>query len=230
MNTPCFVGRQREMHAIEKTLARGRNLVITGKYGSGRTRLLRQAARTTCHNWPFFFTDFSRPPAAVCGQLLKQMRPTRGTAAKSAHRSHRIARRLLLEVKLAYDRPPVIVFDNVGTVTPQRLAFIQELVFAKRFRFVAIAESFLTAKDLFALRAALGARDLLKLENLKTSQATECFRRFAAKHALDWDEKRILQLAAASGGYPLRITETLESACRTGKRCCRRQSRHPPTA
>lgn len=225
MNIPCFVGRRYEMRTIAKTLAQGRNLVVTGKYGSGRTRLLRQAARTVCCRRPFFFTDFSRPPAAVCSQLLKQLQPTREAAAKPVRRSHKIARRMLLEMKLAYDRPPVIVLDNVETVTPQRLAFLQELVFAGRFRLVAIAESFLSAEDLFALRAALGAGALLKLQNLKHAQAVECFRRFAAEHALDWDEARILQLAAASGGYPLRITETLQKACEGQKHPCSQRRR-----
>lgn len=107
-------------------------------------------------------------------------------------------RHLASKVKRRY----VIVLDNIGKLSPHKLALIRYLTWEKRFLFIAIAESFLPEDDLFRLHACLYPSKLICLQSLSLKHATEFFRSFSSKYHFFWTQNHIRMLATATGGYP----------------------------
>jgi len=70
-----FVGRENEIKQIIKALRRGDNVILTGKYGIGRTSLVKHIADTTRDRWRFIFVNFSQTPGRVCGYLIEELLP-----------------------------------------------------------------------------------------------------------------------------------------------------------
>ena len=68
-----FVGRQREITEIEAAIAADRNVVLRGKYGIGRTALVKEVASRNAARWTVVFTDFSANGSDVCASVLKQL-------------------------------------------------------------------------------------------------------------------------------------------------------------
>ena len=66
---PLFVGRGQEAERIRGELLAGRNVVLTGRFGIGRTALLRHLAREMKAEWRFIFLDGSLTAARLCEQL-----------------------------------------------------------------------------------------------------------------------------------------------------------------
>ena len=65
----CFVGREKEVRKLTKALEGGRHVIVTGPYGIGRTRMIRQIAETGRRERRFVFVDFSKTPGEVCEKL-----------------------------------------------------------------------------------------------------------------------------------------------------------------
>jgi hypothetical protein len=104
----------------------------------------------------------------------------------------------------------VVVLDNIGKISHQKLAFIQDMRFDGELLFTAIAESFLSEDELFRLKAVLCLSDLLNLRNLSQAETTTFFRNVSNRKRLGWTEKFIQMLAASSEGYPLLMKERLQ--------------------
>jgi MoxR-like ATPase len=60
-----FVGREKETKLIIKELVRGHNIVIEGKFGIGRTSLVRHVSSVISDQWRFIFVDFSQTPGKM---------------------------------------------------------------------------------------------------------------------------------------------------------------------
>jgi len=59
----CFVGREKEVRKLTKALEGGRHVIVTGPYGIGRTRMIRQIAETGRRERRFVFV---MPTAGLC--------------------------------------------------------------------------------------------------------------------------------------------------------------------
>lgn len=215
----CFVGRRREMGRLIRCLKQGRNVIVSGIYGSGRTRMVRQVAAAAPEGFLFIFTDFSRTPGAVCRQLLDAL----GQRSSSSRRHvsplrYRTGRNLLAGLEPAGRGRPVIVLDNIGRLTRQQLTFLRELNLGGRYLFVAIVESFLPAPSLFLIRACLYPSEMISVGRLPLREACEFFRRFSAEHGLNAADDDLLVLAKASRGYPLGMREAAERLLARGRR------------
>jgi len=70
-----FYGREKEISKIKRALEKRENIVITGKYGIGRTSLIKYLADITSKKWQFIFTDFSKTPSSVCNEILWNISP-----------------------------------------------------------------------------------------------------------------------------------------------------------
>jgi len=202
-----FVGREKEIGQIIKALERGDNVILTGKYGIGRTSLIRHIAEITRDRWSFAFLDFSQTPGKVCSHLMTRLLPNEkgsGKAMGYRHNRFRIA-------KLDFEgqRQPVLVLDDVGKLSPPKAELIRYLSMAKRFRFVAVVENFLTADKLSLLRVWLYPALLMKVTYLKEQKAREFFRHLSRKYHFCWSDEEINHLAAMSGGYPLGMKEVM---------------------
>jgi len=215
-----FIGREREMAGIRKALTGKRNLVVTGKFGIGRTSLIKQFARLNDEQWRFLFADFSQPPAKVCHDLLSQLKPKSHDLSRRRIRSLGYKRTESLIISLASkdNRQYVVALDNIEKLTSQRLTLIRDLVRARVFIFVAIAEPFLPEEDLFQLRVCLYPSTLLRLRNLSSEQTARFFRYLGTKNHFPWTESDIHVLSLAAKGYPLAMREFVTRALERRKR------------
>jgi energy-coupling factor transporter ATP-binding protein EcfA2 len=205
-----FCGRKKEISKIITALKNRNHIVITGKYGIGKTLLVKHLSDLTQQRWRFVFTDFSKTPSTVCNDILWKVSPEKRPKHHHPYIKYNMARSLIADLTLNDDRQPVIVLDNISELSHQKLAFIQHVAFFKKLLFIAIAEGFLPENDLFHLRACLVPSHLLKLGNLGTQNAVEFLRHVSQKNNLNWSEKHIRMLAEVTGGYPLGMKEFIE--------------------
>ena len=202
-----FCGREKEISEIINALKKRKHVVITGKYGIGKTVLTRHLSDITKQKWKFVFTDFSKSPSNVCNDIIWQVSPKKQPKYRHKYIKYKTARSLISDLTLKDNRQPVIVLDNISKLTHQKLAFIQNVTFSKQLLFIAIAEGFLPENDLFQLRACLLPSHILKLGNLGIKSAVEFFRHASQQNNLNWSEKHIRMLAEVTGGYPLGMKE-----------------------
>jgi hypothetical protein len=202
-----FVGRKREIAAVVKALRHRRNVVVSGRYGVGRSCLVKHIAGLYFESWRFLFADFSKTVARCCNDMVNQL--SSGPSKAQQHRYTRLmhAKDILTGSKAAGDLPRVVVLDNVGKVSRQKLAFIRDIRLDSQLLFIAITESFLSEADLFRLRSALYPSDLLTIHNLNREEAAAFFRKFSQKKRLEWRESFIQTLAASTEGYALLMKE-----------------------
>jgi len=205
----CFVGRERESRKIKRLLQQGKNVILTGKFGIGRTALTKHIAGTTENRWRFFFVDFSQTPGNVIKQLSANLLPGRKTGSKGDYLRYKSGRFLIagaaLKIKSEDKRTPVLVLDNIAKLTTQKLQLIRYLVQESKFQFVAIIESFLPKEDWFLLRAALLPAEIIILPYLSEGSTKKLFRHLAEKHTFNWSEQRLNMFVSINRGYPLGV-------------------------
>jgi hypothetical protein len=205
-----FVGRKQEIAAVRRSLAQGHNIVLTGRFGVGRSRLVKHISNLYAKNWRFLFADFSKPAARSCNDMVRQLIPHQDNSRRNRYTRLVHAIDIILGKKVIEDLQKVIVLDNIGKISQQKLAFIRDIRFDSELLFIAIAESFLSEADLFRLRSALYPSDLLTLHNLRKSETISFFRHASQRKKLIWSEGFIQMLAASTEGYPLLMKERLQ--------------------
>lgn len=202
-----FIGRKREITAVIKSLKQNRNVILTGRYGVGRSSLLKHISRLHTETWQFLFADFSKSVARSCNDMINQLAAGGQKAQQYRYTRLMHAKDILKGRKAAVDLPRVIVLDNIAKISHQKLAFLRDMRLDSDLLFIAITESFLPEADLFRLRATLYPSDLLTLHNFKRTETVAFFKRFSQKKRLGWSEHFIQMLAASAGGYALMMKE-----------------------
>ena len=202
-----FVGRKREIAAVIKSLKQNRNVVLTGRYGAGRSSLAKHIAGLHKKTWQFLFADFSKTVARSCNDMINQL-ASKGSKTQS-HQYTRLmyAKDILIGRKADTNLPRVLVLDNIGKISRPKIAFIRDMRLESNLLFIAITESFLPEADLFRLRSTLYPSDLLALHNLKPKEAAAFFRNYSQRKSLGWSEKFIKMLVVSTGGCALLIKE-----------------------
>jgi len=204
-----FVGREKEISLIIKALKRGDNVILAGKYGIGRTSLIKYVADTTRNRWRFIFVDFSKTPGKVCGLLIDELLPKGKGKTRGEILGYKSNRFRISNLDFADRRQHVLVLDNIAKLSAQKLDLIRYLAMAKRFRFVAIVENFMREDDLFVLRARLSNALLINIPHLGMEAAREYFRHFSGQHHFHWSESQVNHLAEMTGGYPVGMKEVV---------------------
>lgn len=194
-----FVGRTHELRRLARLLDEGRNVVLTGVYGSGRTTLLRQFAGKE-RSRQFVFWD-----------------------SRNSQRALRITVEKLYAVRTVHNRPgdrtpPVVVIDDVVQVTTQRLRSLRELLRAHRCQIIVIVEGSVPRGDVTRLRVALDAARLVGLGPLSRSATERYFSLVAREHNLGWNLDEIRSTARSTHGHPLIMRATLEAAVAANRR------------
>lgn len=206
-----FIGREKETRKIIRALERGDNVIMTGKYGIGRTTLIRHIAESIEGSFRFLFTDLSKAPAQVCRALLTELFPQKKYRRDDLqHNRYKSMRFRIATRELPDKRQHVIVLDNIGRLTRQKLALIRYLGWEKRFLFIAVAENYLSAAERLLLRAELMPAEILSLSYLDAKSTRKLFHHVSEVNQFEWSEKQIDDLAEATRGYPLGIRETAE--------------------
>ncbi len=207
-----FVGREREIAEIASALQAGTNVVLSGKFGMGRTSLVHHVAANSDGRWQFIFADCSRPPAAICRQLASQLCPPRRSRRWAEEPAYRKARRQLLDAARWATPPAVFVLDNVARMTPAKWELVRFLSGASRLRIAVVVESFLPEADVERLRVFLYPSIRLDLGRLPVPQSHEFFERVSGRIGLGWSRDQIRGLAVRGGGYPLSMVEAAAEA------------------
>jgi len=204
-----FVGREKETRQIINALKRGNNIILTGKYGIGRTSLIKQIANATQNRWRFIFVDFSQTPGKVCGFLADALLPRNKGKKRGQNLGYKSNRFRISNLDFTDRRQHILVLDNIAKLSGPKLDLIRSFLMAERFRFVAIVENFLGGDDLFVLRARLRNALLIDTPHLSIEAAREYFRHSSAQHHFKWTEAQINHFAEMTGGYPAGMKEMM---------------------
>jgi hypothetical protein len=208
-----FIGRESEIARVEAALNGGRNVILLGKYGIGRTALMREVARRNAH-WRFVFADFGENGSTISASILAQL------SGRSRHALHETASSRQLARAVAAYVPPkrvgrvVIILDNVLKVTRPKLGLVRLLRESERLAFTAIVEHFATNDDVMRMRAALDPAVVVMVNALDAETSVRYFSRAAAELHLPWSENDVALLARTMHGYPLEMVRTVRAARR----------------
>lgn len=200
-----FVGREREIRQIKKTLTEGNNVIVLGKYGMGRTSLIKHIAETTEDQWRFVFVDFSQTPGGVCDHLLAELFPMQKFDRMQMR--YRSSRFRIATLALHDKRRHVLVLDNVCKLSAQKLDLLRYLTWEKRFQFVAIVESFMPKEDSLRLRVRLYPAEIVTVNHLDKKDVCEFYKNLSERYQLQWAKSYTENLTEVTGGYPLRMKE-----------------------
>jgi hypothetical protein len=205
-----FVGREKEIDLIYEALEAGNHVVLKGKYGIGRTSLIRHVAKVMQREWRFLLVDFFPGPAWASRRLVAEIWPEGTGRGTPFSRSYRAARSQLVHRALVDPRRHVIVLDNIGALSAQRLGFIRYVAGKERFQLVAVLEGFVGERELFRLRMELFPALLLTLVPLLAKDVRAFLRHASAKYDLGWTERHMDSLVEVVRGYPLAMNEVVQ--------------------
>ncbi len=205
-----FVGRERERALLRNALDAGQGVVLRGRYGLGRTALVRAVADELGPAWRFVIVDFREPPARVCAQFAAMLLvpPRRRSQTPATYRGMRC----WLAKGRRVPGTPVLVLDDIGRLTPAKWRLLRFLSSLPRLRIVAIVEPFFPAREIMRLRVALYPSVELELHRLPLEASMRFFADASARYGLGWSDERVRLLATSRGGYPLEMTETVARA------------------
>jgi hypothetical protein len=204
-----FVGRDSEIKRITKALMQGHNIVIEGKFGIGRTSLIRHLSAILLKDWRFIFVDFSQTPGKMSEKLMKELHIPKMNKQTGKQFGYKSMRYRIANMALPKGKKTVIVFDNVAKITPQKTIFLRHLILEQHFQFIAIVEHFMPESDLFFLKAQLLPAATVSLHNLNGEDVINYLRRLSDQKHWNWPEAHIINMASRIGCYPLGMTEMM---------------------
>ena len=205
-----FVGRKREKKQIFESLREGKNIIIGGKFGIGRTSLIREIAKILADERKFVFVDFSKTPGEMSEKLMKELGLSarfKKTGTKMGYKSMRYR---VANAKSLKKQNTVIVFDNIAKLTNQKTIFLRHLILEQHFQFIAIVEHFLPQKHFFELKVQLIPTATITLRYLKMIDVEDYLQTYSNQYHLNWQGDYIHDMVNLASGYPLRMTEILK--------------------
>ena len=203
-----FVGRNKEITTILNALERGENIVLTGKFGIGRTSLVRHISRGVQNHWRFIFADFSKTAKAICSESLAQL----SLGQKDIQDlTFRLLRSKLTNLNIVGSRQLVLVMDNIAKISAQKINLVRNLNLHKQFRFIAITEQFLKNNELDRLRGCLLPSVYMRLSYLTRNESIELAQRLYQLNARKPAQRDIELLVTSTHGYPLGIQRYFQS-------------------
>jgi hypothetical protein len=206
-----FVGRKSEKKKIVESLRHGKNIVLGGKYGIGRTSLVKEIADFMSDERKIIFVDFALTPGRMSEKLIKELGLSARFKKSSKKMGYKSMRYRIANLETSKRKQTVVVFDNIAKLTNQKIIFLRHLILEKHFQFIAIVENFLSSHDLARLKALLLPMDVLSLNHLKTNDIVSFLLLYSDKYNLNWSNDYIQDLAVAAGGHPLSMVEMISN-------------------
>lgn len=204
-----FIGRDSEKKKIIESLNDGKNIILGGKFGIGRTSLIKEIAKILANERKFIFVDFSQTPSKMSDKLMKELGLSTRLNNRGKKMRYKSMRYRITQSKSSKQQLPVIVFDNVAKVTVQKIILLRHLTLERNFQFIPIVENFLPQKDLFELKTQFIPSVTLTLRYLKKDDIENILNAYAEQYHFDWTDNHIHNLSALSDGYPLGLVEML---------------------
>lgn len=202
-----FVGRERETRWLVTEFGSGHHPILTGKYGIGRTALVRAVVGKLKPKRAFVFLNASQTPMKLCRDIYRTLNPA--DYGSLARLSFPMLRYRVVNT-LKQSPAPVLVWDDIATMSRARLDLLRRLVRSGRFSIVAVVEEFLPADHLNQLRTILAPAPVLRLTYLSPSESRDFFRRSNARYPLGLSERKICELARLTHGYPTEMVNLVE--------------------
>lgn len=201
-----FVGRIKELNQMKTAIISNENVIIYGKYGIGRTSLVRHFTAMNQKKWQFLFADFSQSASQVCQQLHNAIFPAE---RDQGYIQYKKARRRIVNVSKDSAQKFIIVLDNVNHITHQRIDFLYFLICNGRFSFIVIVDNSLSPSKTERLRAILHLNCQIFLTNLTISETISYFEFYFRKYNWQWSDEMIKLESKRTRGYPLFMVENL---------------------
>jgi hypothetical protein len=206
-----FVGRKSEKKKIVELLRQGKNIILGGKFGIGRTSLVKEIADSLFDELKFVFVDFGLTPGKMSEILIKELGLSARFKKSNKKMGYKSMRYCIGSVQLPKRKKTIIVFDNVVKLTIQKTIFLRHIILENHFQFIAIVENFLPKNHLFSLEVQLLPSTTICLSNLNTKAVINFLRTYSDKDHLNWSDSYIQSMADIIGGYPLNIIETIKA-------------------
>lgn len=200
-----FVGRDKETKNIIRALEDGRNVILKGPYGIGRTALARHVAEAIGERRVFHFVDFSRTPREMCEALARELRKKSKGKKRWEPMRYKSERYRILHGNIGDGKRHVIVFDNVSKLTRAKVSMLRRFAEEGHFQTITIVERFIKEDDEAQLRLLMAPSVVITLGYLNKVDTRLLVQKLAEKKGLRWDERRIKAHADSTGGYPLGI-------------------------
>jgi hypothetical protein len=202
------VGRTAEGRAIRRALRREENVILSGRYGMGRTRLVQHIAGDGSPPLQYVFVDFSGSVAETARELWIHIAGKKRSFVENLRFRVVVAR---LAAAAREKRNTVVVLDNIAELTLPKMRFLQQLTLFGKMRYIGIVEAFLPVEQLHRLKACLAPSVHVELKHLPLSEVCRYFEAVSKKYGRDWDSGMIRGMAAATGGYPLGMAKMAEA-------------------
>jgi hypothetical protein len=206
-----FVGRKNEAKTIIKELQQGKNVIIRGKFGIGRTFLVNKIAEQLGEQRQFIFVDFGQTPGKMSKKLMKELHISSRLKKTGKKMGYRSMRYRISNFESSKRKQTIIVFDNVAKLTNQKIIFLRHIILENHFQFIAIVENFLSTHDLSCLKALLLPANVLSIRYLKKDDIVSFIRLYSDKHNLNWSDAYIHNLATLVNGHPLGMIEMVKN-------------------
>jgi len=204
-----FVGREKETKAVVRALEDGKNVILKGSYGIGRTALARHVAEVIGEEWVFHFIDFSRTPREMCQALALGLKKKSKGRKRRKPMPYKSERYRILHGDIGDEKRHVIVFDNAAKLTRAKVSMLRRFAEERRFQTITIVERFIKKGDEVFLRALTASSVVVDVGYLDRMESWLLVRELVDKKHLSWDERRIRTHADSTGGYPLGIVDYL---------------------
>ncbi|MCU0644076.1 MAG: ATP-binding protein [bacterium] len=201
-----FVGRKKEINKINRTLEAGYNIIVHGKYGMGRTSLVRQISRLNRDRWQFWFADASQTPEKICRQLFKELFPDEKHRYPLKYKS---LRQRISAASQSAKLPVVLVLDNIATITSARIELLRHLAANGNFAFIAIVDDSLDQQEELQLRGALQLTCQVFLSYLSLAEIGKYYQHYSSKFRWNWSDETLKSYSRLTRGYPLFMTESI---------------------
>ena len=205
-----FTGREKEKKKIIKELEQGKNIILAGKFGIGRTSLAREIAKHSGGRRQFVFVDFTQTPGKMSENLMKQLHICSGLTKTGNKMGYKSMRYRIAAIASSTENKPVVVFDNVAKLTRPKIAFLRYIREEESFQFIAIVENFLTEKHALFLKTLLFPTTHFPLGYLPDKDVLEFVHYYVEKHHLKCSEAEIASLTLLAGGYPLEMARLVK--------------------
>ena len=209
-----FVGREWETKQIIKEIHQGVNIIVSGKFGMGRTALVKKISEILADERKFIFLDFSETPGQMAKRLMRELGLSSRNKKTGRKMGYKSMRYRIVTVRSSAQNKPIIVFDNIAKLTPQKIIFLRNLLEERHFQIIAIVENFLPAKDLLRLKAQLYPTKFFALNHLRPQDVLTLIHLYSDKYDLNWPDTYIRELVSLVGRYPLGIIEMVRKQAR----------------